>query len=124
MLHKVNEDLKKFSHINKKAMEQYNSFTKQRETLNRRKSELDTSAEAIEDLIHHLDMRKDEAIQRTFKQVAKHFSEVWNKLVPDGKGSLIMLRKVERVMNCSLTNHRTKKQTKKNQRILLKIIQG
>jgi structural maintenance of chromosome 3 (chondroitin sulfate proteoglycan 6) len=99
MLHKVNEDLKKFSHINKKAIEQYNSFTKQKETLNRRKSELDTSAKAIEDLIHHLDMRKDEAIQRTFKQVAKHFSEVWNKLVPDGKGSLIMLRKVDKVWN-------------------------
>jgi structural maintenance of chromosome 3 (chondroitin sulfate proteoglycan 6) len=43
-LHKVNEILKKYSHVNKKAFEQYGSFTKQREQLQDRKEELDTSA--------------------------------------------------------------------------------
>lgn len=43
-LHKVNEVLKKYSHVNKKAFEQYGNFTKQREQLQNRKEELDTSA--------------------------------------------------------------------------------
>lgn len=46
-LHIVNEGLKKFSHVNKKAFEQYTNFTKQRENLNKRKDDLDTSAQVI-----------------------------------------------------------------------------
>ncbi|KAJ3330378.1 Structural maintenance of chromosomes protein 3 [Blyttiomyces sp. JEL0837] len=92
-LHKVNEGLKKYGHVNKKAFEQYNNFTKQRDSLNQRKDELDSSAQAIEELIKVLDQRKDEAIERTFKQVALFFAEVWKKLVPHGRGKLIMLSK-------------------------------
>ncbi|KAI9341941.1 putative chromosome segregation protein SudA [Obelidium mucronatum] len=94
-LHKVNEKLKKYSHVNKKAFEQYNNFTKQRDGLNQRKDELDTSAKAIEDLIKVLDQRKDEAIERTFKQVALFFAEVWRKLVPNGRGKLNMQSRVD-----------------------------
>ncbi len=43
-LHHVNETLKKYEHVNKKAMEQFGNFTKQREQLERRKEELDQSA--------------------------------------------------------------------------------
>ncbi|KAJ1568895.1 Structural maintenance of chromosomes protein 3, partial [Cladochytrium tenue] len=93
-LHEVNESLKRFGHVNKKAFEQYNNFTKQRDSLNTRKDELDESAKAIEDLIQVLDQRKDEAIERTFKQVALHFGEVWRKLVPNGRGKLVMISKM------------------------------
>jgi structural maintenance of chromosome 3 (chondroitin sulfate proteoglycan 6) len=41
-----------------------------------------------------LDQRKDEAIQRTFSQVSKNFEEVFERLVPPGKGELIMLKKL------------------------------
>lgn len=37
-------------------------------------------------------MRKDEAIERTFKGVAKNFREVFAELVPGGSGELVMLR--------------------------------
>ncbi|KAF9303180.1 Structural maintenance of chromosomes protein 3 [Mortierella antarctica] len=94
-IHKVNEELKKYSHVNKKAFEQYSSFTKQRDSLNQRKEELDASNAAIRELIQTLDQRKDEAIERTFKQVAKNFSEVFLKLVPAGCGKLIMQRKMD-----------------------------
>ncbi|CAG8500195.1 10013_t:CDS:10 [Diversispora eburnea] len=77
------------------AFEQYNNFKKQKETLTKRKIELDQSKRAINDLIDVLDQRKDEAIERTFKQVAKYFSEVFEKLVPAGKGQLIMQRKID-----------------------------
>ncbi|CAJ0751951.1 750_t:CDS:10 [Entrophospora sp. SA101] len=95
-LHMVNDGLKKYSHVNKKAFEQYNNFTKQRDTLMKRKEELDQSKNSINGLIQVLDQRKDEAIERTFKQVAKYFSEVFEKLVPAGRGQLIMLRKIDR----------------------------
>jgi structural maintenance of chromosome 3 (chondroitin sulfate proteoglycan 6) len=95
-LHLVKESLKKYSHVNKKAFEQYNNFTKQRETLTKRRGELDSSQRSIEELIEHLDQRKDEAIERTFKQVSKEFATVFEKLVPAGKGRLIIQRKSDR----------------------------
>ena len=58
---------------------------------------MDKSAQAIEELVENLDMRKDEAIERTFKQVASNFEEVFEKLVPAGKGKLIIQRKVDQV---------------------------
>ncbi|EFI27235.1 hypothetical protein CC1G_15063 [Coprinopsis cinerea okayama7 len=94
-LHTVNEGLKKFAHVNKKAFEQYSNFTKQRDQLLKRREELDTSAESIEELVQVLDQRKDEAIERTFKQVAKNFEEVFEKLVPAGRGRLIIQRRVD-----------------------------
>lgn len=96
-LHKVKEALKKYSHVNKKAFEQYNSFTKQRDTLERRREELDASQASIEELIAVLDQRKDEATQLTFKEVSKHFAETFEKLVPAGRGRLIIQRKTDRV---------------------------
>ncbi|OOQ90575.1 Chromosome segregation protein sudA [Penicillium brasilianum] len=95
-LHKTNEALKKYSHVNKKAFEQYNSFTKQRETLTTRREELDASQKSIDDLISVLDQRKDEAIERTFKQVSREFANVFEKLVPAGRGRLVIQRKTDR----------------------------
>ncbi|KZP26277.1 RecF/RecN/SMC protein [Athelia psychrophila] len=94
-LHVVNEGLKKFAHVNKKAFEQYNNFTKQRDTLLQRREDLDKSAKSIEELVEVLDQRKDEAIERTFKQVASNFEEVFEKLVPSGRGRLIIQRRID-----------------------------
>lgn len=59
-LHSVNESLKKYSHVNKKALDQYVSFSEQRETLLQRKNELDAGQAAIQELVDALDMQKDE----------------------------------------------------------------
>ena len=96
-LHKANEALKKYSHVNKKAFEQYNNFTKQRETLQGRREELDSSQASIEELIGVLDQRKGEAIERTFKQVSRAFADIFERLVPAGRGRLIIQRKTDRV---------------------------
>lgn len=96
-LHTVNEALKKFAHVNKKAFEQYSNFTKQRDQLLKRREDLETSGKSIEELVEVLDQRKDEAIERTFKQVAKNFEDVFEKLVPAGKGKLIIQRRVDQV---------------------------
>lgn len=99
-LHTVNEGLKKFAHVNKKAFEQYTNFTKQRDQLLERREELEKSAESIEELVQVLDQRKDEAIERTFKQVASNFDEVFEKLVPAGRGRLIIQRRIDQVGLC------------------------
>lgn len=41
MLHRCNEQLQQFSHVNKKALDQYINFTEQREELQKRQAELD-----------------------------------------------------------------------------------
>jgi structural maintenance of chromosome 3 (chondroitin sulfate proteoglycan 6) len=89
-LRDVNENLREYSSVNKKAADQYVNFTDQRDSLLKRQQELDDGAESITDLIDSLDRKKDEAIERTFKAVAKHFREVFHELCPSGQASLIM----------------------------------
>jgi structural maintenance of chromosome 3 (chondroitin sulfate proteoglycan 6) len=95
-IQQVKESLKKYSHVNKKAFEQYNSFFRERKALRSRLDELVSSNKAIQILIENLDQQKDEAIERTFKQVSKEFATVFERLVPAGKGRLIIQRKTDR----------------------------
>ncbi|CDH49768.1 chromosome segregation protein [Lichtheimia corymbifera JMRC:FSU:9682] len=92
-LHRANEQLQQYGHVNKKAFEQYGIFTKQRDQLTTRKEELDTTAESIRGLVDSLDRRKNEAIERTFQQVASNFAEIFETLVPAGRGELVIERK-------------------------------
>lgn len=90
ILEGINKELKKYSHVNKKAFDQYVNFNEQREQLLKRKEELDLGAEKVKELIESLDRQKDEAINRTFRGVRKHFKEVFKEIVPDGAGELTM----------------------------------
>ncbi|CAN0523618.1 unnamed protein product, partial [Ectocarpus sp. 12 AP-2014] len=89
-LNAANESLKKFSHVNKKALDQYVSFSEQRETILKRKKEIDAAQTAIKELIEGLDLQKDEAILRTFRGVSQNFSEVFQELVPSGSGVMVI----------------------------------
>ncbi|CAK9299188.1 unnamed protein product [Gordionus sp. m RMFG-2023] len=89
-LEQVNRDLKKYSHVNKKALDQFVSFSDQKEKLINRKEELDRGHESISELMQILEQRKYQAIQLTFKQVSNYFTEVFKKLVPEGNGMLVM----------------------------------
>ncbi|XP_034942482.1 structural maintenance of chromosomes protein 3 [Chelonus insularis] len=89
-MEKANNQLKKYSHVNKKALDQFTSFSDQKEKLVKRKEELDRGDEKIKELMNVLEQRKCEAIQFTFKQVSKYFSEVFKKLVPTGHAQLVM----------------------------------
>ncbi|KAG1659850.1 Structural maintenance of chromosomes protein 3 [Nymphon striatum] len=92
-LEQCNSELKKYSHVNKKALDQFINFSEQKEKLIKRKEELDRGHQSILDLMNALEMRKYEAIQLTFKQVSKYFSEVFKALVPQGTGTLVMKKK-------------------------------
>lgn len=89
----LGEELKGYSYVNKKALEQYNNFRDKRDELEERRAELVKSEESITELIDTLDQRKDEAIAATFRKVSKSFEEVFKKLVPAGTGRLIMQRR-------------------------------
>lgn len=89
-LEQCNQELKKYSHVNKKALDQFINFSEQKEKLVKRKEELDRGHESILELMNVLEQRKYEAIQLTFKQVSKYFSEVFKKLVPQGHALLVM----------------------------------
>ena len=92
-LHKVQDALKKYGHVNKKAFEQFAQFERQREVLETRREELDSSDSSIRELIDVLDQRKDEAIERTFRQVSREFASIFERLVPAGKGRLVIQRR-------------------------------
>ncbi|XP_065334483.1 structural maintenance of chromosomes protein 3 [Cloeon dipterum] len=94
-MEKANQHLKKYSHVNKKALDQFMSFSEQREKLNSRNAELERGDEKIHMLMDVLEQRKQEAIQLTFKQVSKNFSEVFKKLVPAGTAQLVMRKNNE-----------------------------
>ncbi|KAG2428819.1 hypothetical protein HXX76_011519 [Chlamydomonas incerta] len=91
-MEEVNAGLQRFAGVNRKALDQYLDFSNQREELGSRLKEQQASESKIRELITALDMRKDEAIERTFKGVAKNFREVFADLVPGGAGELVMIR--------------------------------
>lgn len=57
-LKEVNESLKKYASVNRKALDQYVSFNEQRENLVGRKEELLRDTQAIEQLVQSLDSQK------------------------------------------------------------------
>jgi len=91
----ANEELKKYSHVNKKALDQFVNFSQQKETLIKRKEEITKGHEAILDLMDVLEQRKQEAILFTFKQVSHNFSEFFKQLVTNGKAQLIMKKETK-----------------------------
>lgn len=56
---------------------------------------MDDSQASIQELVEVLDQRKDEAIERTFKQVSKEFASIFERLVPAGRGRLVIQRKTD-----------------------------
>jgi structural maintenance of chromosome 3 (chondroitin sulfate proteoglycan 6) len=85
-----NQELKKLSHVNKKAMDQYLQFSEHKEKLIQRREEAERAYKSILDFIQTLDQRKNENMQMTFKQVCKYFTEIFLKLVPQGTAHLVM----------------------------------
>jgi len=69
------------SHVNKKALDQFISFSEEKAKLLERKEELDRGYDKIKELMVTLEHRKYEALQFTFKQVSKYFSEVFQRLI-------------------------------------------
>lgn len=79
-LEQCNTELKKYSHVNKKALDQFVNFSEQKEKLIKRQDELDRGYKSIMELMNVLELRKYEAIQLTFKQVLLHLHSLFWKV--------------------------------------------
>jgi len=89
-MEEINKKMRKYSHVNKKAFDQFVNFSEQRTQLIKRREEIDEGGIKVKELIESLDRKKDEAINRTFRGVSAHFKDVFKELVPNGSGELIM----------------------------------
>ena len=89
-LDEINKKIRKYSHVNKKAFDQFVNFSEQRKQLIDRRGEIDEGGTKVKELIESLDRKKDEAINRTFRGVSAHFKDVFKELVPLGAGELVM----------------------------------
>ncbi|KAL0227262.1 hypothetical protein P9112_014586 [Eukaryota sp. TZLM1-RC] len=87
-LTKVNVQLKKYSHVNRKALEQFILFTSERDTMVGKREELIDGENSINDLIIHLDAQKDDCLKKTFESVKTHFSAVFSEIVPNGNARI------------------------------------
>lgn len=84
----INEQLVEFSHINKKALEQFHNFTRQSEDLDSRRSELTRAKLLIENLMLNLNNQKNKAILTSFQTIASAFTKIFKRLVPRGSARL------------------------------------
>lgn len=84
----VRAALAQVAHVNKRAVEQLDSFSQQRNSLRQRHDDLKASHAAILELVDVLDARKDEALRTTGAQVAAHFQRLFQRLVPHGRAEL------------------------------------
>lgn len=71
----------------------YEQNDKLRDNIFGRHAEMERSSESIQKLIVSLDKQKEEVIEKIFAQVSGFFSEIFEKLVPAGRGRLIMIKK-------------------------------
>lgn len=85
ILQDTHSNLKKYTNVNKKAIEQYMYFTDKRDELQKRKVELDQAEDSISKLIEHFDNQKKSILELTIRNVAMNFKEVFQELT-DGEG--------------------------------------
>jgi structural maintenance of chromosome 3 (chondroitin sulfate proteoglycan 6) len=94
LLKVTNEELKKFAHVNKKAIDHHTMTSETRQDLAQQRAVLATELQSIHELMDHLDKKKDEAIERTYKQVQFEFENVFKELVSaDGCAAELQLVK-------------------------------
>ncbi|KHN78488.1 Structural maintenance of chromosomes protein 3 [Toxocara canis] len=84
------EHLKTVGDVNQAACEQYAEANDLWGQLMKRFDENNVDRKSVEEMLAVLEQRKYDAIQLTFKLIAKNFRSVFRKLVPDGDGKLIM----------------------------------
>lgn len=94
-LQKVTLKLSKFTNVNKRAGESFARFLNKKEELENKAAELGESEKSIETLIFSLKAQKVQAIESTFQKVAIFFEDIFTKIVPTGKGQLIINKKVQ-----------------------------
>mmetsp|Transcript_92901 Transcript_92901/g.170300 ORF Transcript_92901/g.170300 Transcript_92901/m.170300 type:complete len:1208 (-) Transcript_92901:208-3831(-) len=90
-LARVSKDLKKFEHVNKKAIDQFTTFTDQLQALTQEEKQTEESRAAILDYMKKVDDRKEETLHRVLQRVDGHFKRIFSEMVRGGRANLRML---------------------------------
>lgn len=107
----TNKSLSKFEHVNKKAIDQFTTFTDQLEELLRKRKVIIDSRDAILEFISTVDGEKDATLKRTLERVDQHFREIFSVLVNGGKGKLRMVSKADEALDADDTQGNTGEDT-------------
>ena len=89
-LGQVMEEMKKFDHVNFSSSLSLKAFD-QMEEKEQRIKDLNRDKKLLSKLISSLDSKREEQMGYTYKQMVKNFSEVFEKIVPNGRGELVLL---------------------------------
>lgn len=89
---RLHKELNKFEHVNKKAVDQFATFTDQLQDLEKKRAEVDESRDAIQAFISRVDAQREEAVLQTLKHVDAHFRQIFADLVNGGRARLCMLQ--------------------------------
>eukprot|EP00758_Cryptobia_borreli_P002890 Tbor_TRINITY_DN3370_c0_g1::TRINITY_DN3370_c0_g1_i1::g.23549::m.23549/K06669/SMC3, CSPG6; structural maintenance of chromosome 3 (chondroitin sulfate proteoglycan 6) len=93
-LTKTNEELRKYAHVNQKALDQHNSLSEARTRLVEQLESINKELESIHGMMKRLDDKKRDAIDLTFKQVQHNFAQAFSDIVGT-KGSSASLQMVK-----------------------------
>jgi len=94
-LQKVNKELSKFEHVNKKAIDQFSTFQDQLRELDEEGAEVTRSKEAIENFIREVDTKKEHLLADVLDKVDRHFQDIFRELVRDGQARMKMVTSVD-----------------------------
>jgi structural maintenance of chromosome 3 (chondroitin sulfate proteoglycan 6) len=94
-LRSVNRSLHQYEHVNKKAVDQFQTFKEQLEDLDAESRQITESEEAIRKFMDEVDAQKESVLNRVTMQVGNHFQQVFNELVLDGTARLVPVTTVE-----------------------------
>jgi len=88
MFKSVNDQLQKYDHINKKAIEQYQTFSDQLIDLQNGRAENDKNEIELKQWIEEIETQKEETLMSTLEKIDVHFGQIFSELVHDGRAKM------------------------------------
>lgn len=87
----INEKMKQFSSINKKALVMFEDYFDQKTKLEERLQELQNEKIKIDGFIYDLDNKKTDTVNLTYRMIRDNFSYFFSKLSPNDKAELHLI---------------------------------
>ena len=94
-LKKVMTELEQLADVNQKAEDQLTSITAENSRLTVRQKKIEESKAALMETINVLNNRRSEQILYTYRQIYRHFSDVFERIVPGGRAELVLTGNVQ-----------------------------
>ncbi|XP_066150753.1 structural maintenance of chromosomes protein 3-like [Euwallacea fornicatus] len=90
-LENAHKHLKNYSHVNKKAIDEFISISNKKERVDKALILLEKERDAAQDLFDVLEEHKTNAISFTFKQITRYFAETFKKFNPSLNARLVFI---------------------------------